>query len=134
MFCVDVEEMVKKVSAEYYDDVITDGLKDTLEQYDDVITTGQNSDLHKDNYDVIISRQNFQGVIEGVQEVYDNVKNDGEDVTNVVGMLLTFISLIDVHYLFKWDLILILMQSTQTHLKVLLFYTTVYADVVEESV
>nr|XP_055046312.1 antigen WC1.1-like [Misgurnus anguillicaudatus] len=62
------EEMVKKVSAEYYDDVITDGLKDTLEQYDDVITTGQNSDPHK----------------EGVQEVYDNVKNDGEDVKNVV--------------------------------------------------
>ncbi|XP_073668142.1 antigen WC1.1-like [Paramisgurnus dabryanus] len=85
------EEMVKKVSAEYYDDVITDGLKadseteDTLEQYDDVITTGQNSDLQKESYDdVIINGQNFQGVIEGVQEEYDDVKNDSEDVTNLL--------------------------------------------------
>ncbi|XP_073668816.1 scavenger receptor cysteine-rich type 1 protein M130-like [Paramisgurnus dabryanus] len=85
------EEMVKKVPAEYYDDVITDGLKadseteDTLEKYDDVITTGQNSDLQKESYDdVIINGQNFQGVIEGVQEEYDDVKNDSEDVTNLL--------------------------------------------------
>lgn len=83
--------MVNKVPAEYYDDVITDGLKadseteDTLEKYDDVITTGQNSDLQKESYDdVIINGQNFQGVIERVQEEYDDVKNDSEDVTNLL--------------------------------------------------
>ncbi|XP_073669113.1 antigen WC1.1-like [Paramisgurnus dabryanus] len=90
------EEMVKKLPVEYYDDVITDGLKadseteDTLEKYDDVITTGQISDLQKENYDdVIINGQNFQGVIEGFQEEYDDVKNDSEDVTNLLVMTIT---------------------------------------------
>ncbi|XP_056604995.1 scavenger receptor cysteine-rich type 1 protein M130-like [Triplophysa dalaica] len=86
------EEMVKKVQAEYYDDVITDGLKadseteNTVENYDDVINTGQNSDLEKDtldNYDDVINGQNFQDLI-GVHEEYDDVKNDREDVTNVL--------------------------------------------------
>ncbi|XP_056604996.1 scavenger receptor cysteine-rich type 1 protein M130-like [Triplophysa dalaica] len=84
------EEMVKNTTAEYYDDVIPDGLKadseteNALENYDDVITTGQNSDSQKDTPetydDVIIHGQNSQFVI-GVQEEYD-LKNENEDVTN----------------------------------------------------
>ncbi|KAA0720892.1 Scavenger receptor cysteine-rich type 1 protein M130 [Triplophysa tibetana] len=83
------EEMVKNVPAEYYDDVITDGLKadseteNTVEKYDDVNTTGQNSDLEKENYDDVINGQNFQDLI-GVHEEYDDMKNDREDVTNVL--------------------------------------------------
>ncbi|XP_016133767.1 scavenger receptor cysteine-rich type 1 protein M130-like [Sinocyclocheilus grahami] len=67
------DEMVKEVTPGYYDDVITDRLKpdretvDTLDHYDDVIIIGQN----------------FQDVMKGDQEEYDDVKNSNEDERNL---------------------------------------------------
>ncbi|KAL1275637.1 hypothetical protein QQF64_035260 [Cirrhinus molitorella] len=86
------DEMVKEITAGYYDDVITDGLKpdqDTPESYDDVMTSGQHSDIKKvdtpENYDDVISnRRSSQGVKEGVQEEYDDVMSVSEDVRNLL--------------------------------------------------
>ncbi|RXN12588.1 scavenger receptor cysteine-rich type 1 M130-like protein [Labeo rohita] len=67
-------EMVNEITPEYYDDVITDGLKpdhetvDTPEHYDDVI----------------INRQESQGVTEADQEEYDDVKNSSDDERNLL--------------------------------------------------
>ncbi|RXN02271.1 scavenger receptor cysteine-rich type 1 M130-like protein [Labeo rohita] len=62
------DEMEKKVTPGY-DDVITDGLKPDHETVD--------QPEHYD--DVIIIRQTFQGVTDGDQEEYDNVKNSNAD-------------------------------------------------------
>ncbi|KAL1275610.1 hypothetical protein QQF64_035233 [Cirrhinus molitorella] len=87
------EEMVKEITAGYYDDVITDELKPDREtdtpDYDDVMTSGQNSDIKKvdtpENYDdVIINRQSSHGVTEAVQEEYDDVMSVSEDVRNLL--------------------------------------------------
>ncbi|XP_039523827.1 deleted in malignant brain tumors 1 protein-like [Pimephales promelas] len=80
--------------AGYYDDVITDGLKpkqDTPGSYDDVTTSVQNQnssikevDMPENYDDVIINEQAPQGVMEGDQEEYDDVKNSNEDYRNLL--------------------------------------------------
>ncbi|RXN37807.1 scavenger receptor cysteine-rich type 1 M130-like protein [Labeo rohita] len=87
-------EMVNEITPEYYDDVITDGLKpdheteDTPESYDDVITPEHNSDIKVDTAehydDVIINGPDSQGVTEADQEEYDDVKNSSEDERNLL--------------------------------------------------
>ncbi|RXN38259.1 scavenger receptor cysteine-rich type 1 M130-like protein [Labeo rohita] len=86
-------EMVNEITPEYYDDVITDGLKpdheteDIPESYDDVIIPEHNSDIKVDTAehydDVIINGQDSQGVTEADQE-YDDVKNSNEDERNLL--------------------------------------------------
>ncbi|KAL1275604.1 hypothetical protein QQF64_035227 [Cirrhinus molitorella] len=87
------EEMVNEITPEYYDDVITDGLKpdhetDTPESYDDVISLGHNSDIKVDTPeyydDVIINEQDSQGITEGDQKEYDDVENCNEDARNLL--------------------------------------------------
>ncbi|XP_048011963.1 scavenger receptor cysteine-rich type 1 protein M130-like isoform X2 [Megalobrama amblycephala] len=84
-------DRANEITPEYYDDVITDGLKpereteDTLGSYDDVTTNEQNSVDMPENYDdVIINGQDSQGVTEGDQEEYDDVKNISEDERNLL--------------------------------------------------
>ncbi|XP_048012018.1 antigen WC1.1-like [Megalobrama amblycephala] len=80
-------DRANEIAPEYYDDVITDGLQpDTPGSYDDVVTTTeQNSVDMPENYDdVIINGQDFQGVTEGDQEEYDDVKNISEEERNLL--------------------------------------------------
>ncbi|RXN34734.1 scavenger receptor cysteine-rich type 1 M130-like protein [Labeo rohita] len=87
-------EMVNEITPEYYDDVITDGLKpdheteDIPESYDDVIIPEHNSDIKVDTAehydDVIINGPDSQSVTEADQEEYDDVKNSNEDERNLL--------------------------------------------------